>query len=135
VRGDGSAKRDAGGAVGPREAVSYAALFAALMATAPPSVVVGIEVASLHGRADIFVRFLGAPRAEARVIDVALGANAKAKLGQVHAYALALSEPDVYCCAILVRASPGVKSASAAVSGVHVTTAWSTRSGGAWVPA
>ena len=38
-------KGDPGGAVDPREAVFHAALFAALMATAPPGVTVGIEVA------------------------------------------------------------------------------------------
>ena len=105
------------------------------MAAAPPGVSVEIEASSLPGRADILVRFPGAPRAEAWVIDVALGANAKAKLGQAQAYALALSEPDVYCCAILVRAGKGVKSASAAAGAVLVTTAWSTRDGSTWVAA
>jgi hypothetical protein len=132
-------KVDPGGAVGPREAVYHAALFAALMAAAPPGVSVEIEASSLPGRADIIVRF-SPPRAEAWVIDVALGANAKAKLGQVQAYALALSEPDVYCCAVLVRAGKGTRSASAAAArGALVTTAWSARGGGAspgaWVPA
>ena len=89
----------------------------------------------MPGRADILVRFPGAQRAEAWVIDVAVGTSAKAKLGQVQAYALALSEPDVYCYAILVQAGPGAKSASVAADAALVTSAWSTRSGGAWVPA
>jgi len=125
-------KRDAGDAVGPREAVFHAALFSALMATATPGVSVEIEASSLAGRADILVRFSGAQPAEAWVIDVALGDKATAKLGQVQAYAQALSEPDVYCCAILVRAAKGVKSASASAGAALVTTAWSARKGGVW---
>ena len=127
-------KSAAGAAASPREAVFHAALFAALVATAPPSVSVEIEASSLPGRADILVRFSGA-RAEAWVIDIALGTNATAKLGQVQQYALALSEPDVYCCAILVQAGKGVKSASSAGVAAPVSWAWSTRSGGAWVVA
>ena len=128
-------KRDSGGAVGPREAVFHAAFFSALMATAPPGVSVEIEAASLSGRADILVRFSGVQPAEAWVIDVALGDKATAKLGQVQAYAQALSESAVYCCAILVRAGKGAKSASSAAGAVLVTTAWSTRKDGVWAAA
>ena len=128
-------KRSDGGGGKPREAVYHAALFAALMATAAPNVSVEIEAASLAGRADILVRFSGAAPAEAWVIDVALGANATAKLGQVQAYAQALSEPTVYCCAMLVRAGAGVKPASVSAGPALVTSAWSVRKDGVWAAA
>jgi hypothetical protein len=67
------------------------------------------------------------------VIDVALGDKATAKLGQVQAYAQALDKSTtVYCCAILVRAVKGDKSASQSAGAALVTTAWSVRKGGVW---
>ena len=58
----------------------------------------------MRGRADIVVRFAGAPRASAWVIEVGLGGDAAAKLPQAQEYANALSEPEVFCCAIAVNA-------------------------------
>jgi hypothetical protein len=126
-------KRDSGGAVNPREAVFHASLFTAIVATAAPDVIVEIESASLAGRADILIRFSGAASAEVWLIGVALGDKATAKLGQVQAYAQALEKSTtVYCCAILVKAGDGVKSASQSAGAVLVTTAWSVRKDGVW---
>jgi hypothetical protein len=126
-------KRDSGGDVGPREAVYYAALFAALVSTAPPGVCVQIQAASLRGQADVIIRFAGAPRPAAWVIEVGIGATPAAKLPQARDYARALDEPEVFVCALVVMPTPP---ASVAPGGAAVAMEWTRRvSGGTWEPA
>jgi hypothetical protein len=128
-------KGDRGGAVELREAVFQAALCAAILAMKVPFVTADIEASSLAGRTDILVRFSGAAPAEAWLIDIALGTNAMAKLGQVQTFAQALSEPTVYCCTIHVQAGEGTESASVSADAALVTAAWSVRKDGVWAAA
>jgi hypothetical protein len=127
-------KRDScsGGDVGPREAVYHAALYAALVSTAPPGVCVQIQAASLRGQADVIIRFAGAPHPAAWVIEVGLGATPAAKLPQARDYARALDEPDVYVCALVVMPIPP---ASVASGGAAVIMEWTRRVSGTWEPA
>jgi len=57
--------------------------------------------------------------------------DAAAKLPQAQEYAKALSEPDVYCCAIAVKSGGGndAKPASASAGGALVAIEWSRRVG------
>jgi len=121
-------KRDSGGDVGPREAVYHAALFSALVATAPPGVDVQPQVAVKRGVADIIVKFAGSPRGEAWVVEVGVGGGGvAAKLLQAQAYAAAYAEPDLYCCALVVKPA---NSASVAAGGAAVEIAWTRHVGG-----
>ena len=122
-------KRDSGGDVHPREAVYHAALFAVLKATAPAGVDAQLQVSSLRGVADVVVSFSGAPRAAAWVLEIGLGSDAAAKLPQAQDYATARSEPDVYCCCIVVKAGEGAEPASKAAGGAAVALAWARRVG------
>ena len=128
-------KRDSGGEIHPREAVYHAALFSVLKSVAPHGIIVQIEVSVGSGRADIIVTFADAQRASAWVIEVGLGSDAAAKLPQAQAYAKALDEPDVFCCAVVVKSGgDDAKSASVSADGALVAIAWSQRVGsGGWV--
>ena len=86
----------------------------------------------MRGVADIVVSFSGAPRAAAWVLEIGLGSNAVAKLPQAQDYATARSEPDVYCCCVVVKAGLGAEPASTAAGGAAVAIAWSQRVGGGW---
>ena len=123
-------KRGSGGDLGPREAVYHASLFSVLKVVAPHGVDVQIEVSSMRGRADIIVKFAGAPRASAWVVEVGLGSDAAAKLPQAQEYAKALSEPDVYCCAVAIKyGGDDAKPASVSAGGALVAIEWSQRVG------
>ena len=125
-------KRDSGGDVGPREAVYHGSLFSVLKATAPAGVDAQLQVASLRGVADLIISFSGAPRAAAWVLEIGLGSDATAKLPQAQDYAAARSEPDVYCCSVVVKAGKGAEPASMAAGGAAVELAWSRRVGTSW---
>jgi hypothetical protein len=100
-------KRDSGGIVGPREAVYHAALFSALKSTAPHGIDVQIQVFSLRGIADIIIKFAADQMnpAVAWVFEIGVGNNCTtaSKLIQAQEYAIALNEPTVYCCGIVVK--------------------------------
>ena len=122
-------KRDGGEMSETREATYHAALYAALVSTAPSDVIVQIEAVVMRGRADIIIRFTGPPHPAAWVVEVGLGSEPAAKLPQVQDYARALDEPDVYVCAVVVKQ---VRPASVAPGGEAVAIEWMRRVNGVW---
>jgi hypothetical protein len=122
-------KRDGGEISKTREASYHAALFTALVSTAPSDVIVQIEAASLRGRADIIIRFAGPPHPAAWVVDVGLGSKPAAKLPQARDYSRALDEPDVYVCAVVIKR---VRPVSVAPGGEAVAIQWMRRVHGVW---
>jgi hypothetical protein len=112
--------------------VYHGSLFTVLKATAPAGVDAQLQVASLRGVADLIISFSGAPRAAAWVLEIGLGSDATAKLPQAQDYAAARSEPDVYCCCVVVKAGKGAEPASTAAGGAAVAIAWSRRVGTTW---
>ena len=123
-----------------RESTYHAALFSALMASAPLGVVVTPQAPTHRGLADIVVCFPGV-QPQVWILELGVGGRAGdvgAKLVQAQAYSGAYppAEHEAYCCAIIVADVAAASSAPAGSSpsvGELVQHRWARRSqAGAW---